>query len=102
MDQRERGEGPDDRERGDAGAHRDARRGARRAGRSDHGSGGGLGRAPFGTANVSLLVRLLCSPHAQVGWTPARRRAHARALVDLATDHWFTDDELEAIERALG
>ena len=51
--------------------------------------------------DVSLLVRLLCSPHAQVGWTQGRRRAHAQALVDLARDHWFTDEELEAIERAI-
>ena len=57
---------------------------------------------PYGRAHVSQLIRLMCSPNEEIGWTPARRRAHAQALVALASDHWFTDDELEAIERVLG
>lgn len=57
---------------------------------------------PFGTARVSQLLRRMCSPEEQSAWTPARRRAHARALVALAADHWLAEDELVAIERLLG
>ena len=57
---------------------------------------------PYGSARVSQLLRSLSAIEGDPRVTGARRRAHARALVALASDHWLADEELEAIERILG
>lgn len=53
---------------------------------------------PKGCASISLLFALLIERTQARAWTESRQRAHARALLDLACDHYFTDEELAVLE----
>ena len=48
---------------------------------------------PFGAASISLLLTMLVERTRSHAWSVERQRAHARVLIELARDHWFTDEE---------
>jgi hypothetical protein len=48
---------------------------------------------PYGASSVSLLLGLLVERAQANAWSVQRQRAHARALLELAPDHYFTDEE---------
>ncbi len=48
---------------------------------------------PFGAASISLLLNMLVERTRSQAWSVERQRAHARVLIELARDHWFTDEE---------
>lgn len=60
-------------------------------------AGGPLGSfdvpGPFGSAGISLLLDLLVERTRSQAWSVERQRAHARALLQLSRDHWFTEEE---------
>ena len=53
--------------------------------------------SPFGAASISLLLRLLVDRTNARAWSVERQRVHARALLELASDHYFADDELHLL-----
>ncbi|MFM7050878.1 MAG: hypothetical protein ACKOYN_01915 [Planctomycetota bacterium] len=57
-------------------------------------------RAPWGAASISLLVRLLDDRTRAGAWSDQRRRMHARALLELALDHDFSEAELAFLRRS--
>lgn len=50
--------------------------------------------APFGAASISLLLKLLVDRTRSQAWSVHRQQAHARALIELSTDHYYSDEEL--------
>ncbi len=48
---------------------------------------------PFGAASISLLLNMLVERTRSQAWSVERQRAHARVLLELARDHWFSDEE---------
>lgn len=48
---------------------------------------------PFGAASISLLLNMLVERTRSHAWSVERQHAHARVLIELARDHWFTDEE---------
>ncbi|MFM1867365.1 MAG: hypothetical protein RL591_773 [Planctomycetota bacterium] len=50
-------------------------------------------RGPFGAASISLLLNLLIERTRAQTWSVERQRAHARALLHLSREYWFSDEE---------
>jgi hypothetical protein len=48
---------------------------------------------PLGAASISLLLNMLVERTRSQAWSVERQRAHARVLLELARDHWFSDEE---------
>ena len=61
-----------------------------------------LGSAPYGAASISLLVNLLDDRTKAGAWSDQRRRVHARSLLELASDHYFSEAELVFLTESLG
>ncbi len=47
----------------------------------------------LGASGISLLFKLLREHDRRGGWPPVRSRVHARVLLDLERDYYFTDEE---------
>jgi hypothetical protein len=54
--------------------------------------------AAFGAAGISLLLDLLIERTRSNAWSVPRQRVHARSLLELAVDHYFSDEELAVLE----
>ncbi len=54
-------------------------------------------KSPFGAASISLLLHLLVDRTKARAWSIQRQRVHARALLELSCDHYFTDEELQML-----
>lgn len=87
-------------------AHSEPREGA--GDRMDRSGGRGrrifeptVDRAPWGAASISLLVRLLDDRTRAGAWSDQRRRLHARSLLELARDHYFSEAELAFLQEAM-
>ena len=52
----------------------------------------------FGAASISLLLDLLLERTRSNAWSIPRQRIHARSLLELAVDHYFSDEELAVLE----
>ena len=52
---------------------------------------------PYGAASISLLLHLLIDRTTAQAWSEQRQRVHARALLELACDHYFSDEELHML-----
>ncbi len=57
--------------------------------------------APFGAASISLLLKLMVDRTRSHAWSVHRQRAHARALIALATDHYYSDEEMAILSAFL-
>ncbi len=54
-------------------------------------------QCPFGAASISLLLHLLIDRTSAHAWSVQRQRVHARALLELDCDHYFSDEELHML-----
>jgi hypothetical protein len=59
-------------------------------------------RGPFGAASISLLLDLLVERTRAQAWSIERQRAHARALLHLSREYWFSDEESAVLCAFLG
>lgn len=77
---------------------RDRRNRAERSKNGKNGQGAqpeqrGAPTPPFGAASVSLLIELLARKARAAEWAPERQRAHARAILEVVDEYYFTDEE---------
>lgn len=59
-------------------------------------------RGPFGAASISLLLDLLVERTRAQAWSVERQRAHARALLHLSREYWFSEEESAVLCAFLG